>query len=171
MAAPPQPTRLEIYLNSSFEPDAEYVDGMIEERPKGEYDHSSWQHAIELWFAKHAAEWGIRVRSELRIQVTSDRFRVPDVTILDRTLPIEQIITHPPIAVFEILSPEDTVNRLLIKLADYEQMGIKTILLLNPGGKHFRYMAGNLEKLPEAAFDLPGSVCRFDLQEIQKLLD
>jgi Uma2 family endonuclease len=171
VAAAPQLTPLEFYLNSSFEPDAEYVNGAIEERPMGEYDHSTWQHAIELWFASHAAEWGIRVRPELRVQVAPDRFRVPDVTILDRNLPVEQIITHPPVAVFEILSPEDTVARMLTKLADYEQMGIRTILLLDPGGQHFRYASGSLQKLTETAFDLTGSVCRFDLQEIQKLLD
>ena len=171
MAAAPQLTPLEIYLNSSFEPDAEYVDGEIEERPMGEYDHSTWQHAIELWFSRHSAEWGIRVRPELRIQVATHRFRVPDVTILDRNLPIEQVITHPPIAVFEILSPEDTVARILTKLADYEKMGIRTILLLNPEGQHHRYLSGGLEKLTETTFDLPGSPCRFNLEEIQKLLD
>ena len=171
MAAAPQPTPLEVYLHSSFEPDAEYVDGFIEERPMGEYDHSTWQHAIELWFANHATEWGIRVRPELRVQVAPDRFRVPDVTVLDRSLPIEQIITNPPIAVFEILSPEDTVNRMLNKLADYERMGIRTILLIDPAGKYYRFLSGNLEKLAETAFDLPGSTCRFDLEEIQKLLD
>ena len=65
---------VEVYLNSSFEPDAEYVDGVIEARPMGEFEHSSWQHAIELWFAQHAKEWGIRVRPELRVQVSTGQF-------------------------------------------------------------------------------------------------
>jgi Uma2 family endonuclease len=173
MAAAAQPTfvPLETYLASSFEPDAEYVDGVIEERPVGEYDHSSWQHAIEIWFSQHATEWGIRVRPELRVQVKPDNFRVPDVTILDRNLPVEQVITHPPLAVFEILSPEDTVTRMMSKLADYERMGIRAILVLDPNGRHFRYAAGRLEPLPAEPFDLPGSACRFDLAEIEKLLD
>ncbi len=47
---------VEVYLRSSYEPDAEYVDGAIEERPMGEYDHSSWQEAIILWFRQHTAE-------------------------------------------------------------------------------------------------------------------
>jgi Uma2 family endonuclease len=162
---------VEVYLNSSYEPDAEYVDGVIEARPMGEFDHSSWQHAIELWFSKQAKDWGIRVRPELRVQVSSGNFRVPDVTILDRNLPVEQIITHPPIAVFEILSPEDTVTRMMTKLAEYEQMGIQTILVLDPNGKHFRYSQGRLELLPAPIFDLPGSACRFDLAGIEKLLD
>jgi Uma2 family endonuclease len=162
---------LEVYLSASYEPDAEYVNGVIEERPMGEFDHSSWQHAIELWFARYAKDWQIRVRPELRVQVSTGNFRVPDVTVLDRNLPVEQVITHPPIAVFEILSPEDTVTRMMTKLADYEQMGIRSILVLNPDGKHFRYCEGRLEPLPSTAFDLPGSACRFDLAEIEKLLD
>lgn len=174
MAATAQTTHvpLEVYLTTAFEPDAEYVNGVIEERSMGEYDHSSWQHALELWFAHHAQEWGIRVRPELRIQVSEGNFRVPDVTVLDRNLPIEQVITHPPLAVFEVLSPEDTVNRLLTKLAEYEQMGVPTILVIDPkDGRHLRYSDGALEPLPSESFDLPGSACRFDLAGIEKLLD
>lgn len=163
---------LEVYLSTAYEPDAEYVNGVIEERPKGEFDNSSWQHALELWFAQHAREWGIRVRPELRVQVAEGNFRVPDVTILDRNQPVEQVIIRPPLAVFEILSPEDTVNRLLEKLADYEQMGIPTILVIDPtSGRHLHYRGGALEPLPPEPFDLAGSSCRFDLAGIQKLLD
>jgi Uma2 family endonuclease len=174
MAATPQITQvpLEVYLQTVYEPDAEYVDGVIEERPMGEFDHSSWQHALELWFARHAHEWSIRVRPELKIQVSEGNFRVPDVTVLDRNQPKEQVITRPPLAVFEILSPEDTVTRLLTKLADYERMGVSTILVIDPkAGHHLRYSNGALAPLPPEPFDLPGSACRFDLVEIEKLLD
>ena len=137
----------------------------------GEYDHSSWQHAVQLWFAQHAQEWGIRVRPELRVQVAATQFRVPDVTILDRNLPVEQVVTHPPIAVIEILSPEDALSRMMIRLAAYEKMGIQTILVLNPRGNHFRFMHGSLEMLPAEPFELPGSACCFDIAQIEKLLD
>jgi Uma2 family endonuclease len=171
MAAQTQPTPIEVYLSSSFEPDAEFVHGAIEERPMGENEHSAWQQALALWFGQHAHEWNIRVRPELRVQVSPENFRVPDVVLLDRSLPAERFATHPPLAVFEILSPEDTLARMMTKLADYQAMGIPTILLLDPEGKHFRYRNGGLEPLTETAFDLPGSACRFDLEEIQKLLD
>jgi Uma2 family endonuclease len=173
MAATAQVTHVpvEVYLKSSYEPDAEYVDGVIEERPMGEWDHSSWQHAIEFWFAQHAKEWNIHVRPGLRVQVQPGNFRVPDVAVTDRNRPVEQIITYPPIAVFEILSPEDTVLRMMTKLGEYEWMGIQTILILDPNGKHFRYRKGSLEALLSESFDLPGSLCRFDLAEIVKLLD
>jgi Uma2 family endonuclease len=174
MAAPTQVARvpLEVYLRTSYEPDAEFVDGVIEERPAGQYDHSAWQHAIELWFAQNAREWDIRARPELRVQVSDANYRVPDVSILDRTQPIEQIITHPPIAVFEILSPEDSLSRMMTKLADYERMGIKTIVVIDPeSGRHRKYVSGSLLPLPSEPFNLPGSACRFDLAKIEKLLD
>ena len=162
---------LEIYLKSSYEPDAEYVDGVIEERPMGEWSHADWQAAILEFFRRQRIEWNIRAAAELRVQVSKNRFRVPDVTILDRNLPVEQIVTHAPIAVFEVLSPEDSLNRMMTKLADYESMGIKTILVLDPKGSHFRFAAGRLEPLPVEPFNLPGSACRFDLSAIEKLLD
>ena len=162
---------LEVYLRSSYEPDAEYVDGVIEERSVGEWNHADWQAAIMEYFRSRRIEWNIRAAAEVRVQVRKYNFRVPDVTVLDRNLAVEQVITHPPIAVFEVLSPEDSVTRMMTKLDDYEQMGIQTILVLDPGGKHFRFRAGALEPLTETAFDLPGSKCRFDLAEIEKLLD
>ena len=37
---------VETYLRMESEPDCEYVDGQIEERPLPEYDHSTWQTAL-----------------------------------------------------------------------------------------------------------------------------
>jgi Uma2 family endonuclease len=158
---------LDVYLRSSWEPDAEYVDGEIEERPMGEYDHADWQSAIQRFFLNHAAEWNLRVLPELRIQVAPTRFRVPDVTLLDRHQPLEQVITRPPIAVFEVLSPEDTTLRLKRKLEDYEAMGIRQIWVVDPERSTFeRYQGRAL--VPHHRFEHPGMA--FDLHEIESLL-
>jgi Uma2 family endonuclease len=162
---------VEEYLRSSFEPDAEYVDGQIEERAVGENDHSAWQAAICAWFQHQLQTGQIRVRPELRVQVAPTRFLVPDVTLLDRNRPIEPIATHPPVAVFEILSPADTLRRVMTKCGMYEKMGIQTILVIDPEGPKYRYVAGRLEPLELRAFDLPGCSARFDLDGIDKLLD
>jgi Uma2 family endonuclease len=162
---------VEVYLNSSYEPDAEYVGGVIEARPTGEWNHADWQAAILEFFRSRRHEWNIKAAAELRVQVAAGNIRVPDVTVTDRSKPVEQVITHPPIAVFEILSPEDTLTRMMTKLGDYERMGIQTILVIDPNGRNFSYSRGGLELLPAEAFDLAGSACRFDLAEIEKLLD
>ncbi len=45
------------YLSSDlYEPAADYVDGAVEERPMGEFDHTTWQLAITRWFLKHEVE-------------------------------------------------------------------------------------------------------------------
>ncbi|MBV8631062.1 MAG: Uma2 family endonuclease, partial [Silvibacterium sp.] len=98
----------------------------------GEYDHASWQDAILAWFRQHAQEWNVRSKPELRVQVAPTRYRVPDVTVLDRDRPIEQIITRAPIAVFEVLSPEDSMTRMMRKLNDYAAMGIPQIWVIDP---------------------------------------
>ncbi len=161
---------LELYLHSSYEPDAEYVDGEIEERAVGEFDHASWQNAIQKWFWKNEDKWNIRVRPELRVQVSRTRFRVPDVTVLDRSQPIEQIITRPPIAVFEVLSPEDTHSRLMRKLGDYATMGIPQIWVIDPREGSFRCYR-NDQLLLSSQFDEPAKAIRFDMHEIEALLD
>jgi Uma2 family endonuclease len=161
---------LEVYLRSSgYEPDAEYVDGKIEERPMGEFDHAAWQLAIIKWFLRHEEEWNIDVLPELRVQAAPTRFRVPDVTVLDRSLPVEQIITHPPIAVFEVLSPEDTFSRLKRKLEDYRTMGIPHIWIIDPeDGSFSRFEDSQLNR--REFFSDPARGINFDMNVIKGLL-
>jgi Uma2 family endonuclease len=161
---------IEEYLRTNSEPDCEYVAGVIELRTPAELDHSSWQSALCVWFADREAEWNLRAFPSLRVRVSADRFRVPDVTLLSRSAPREQIITHPPLAVFEILSPEDSMTRILEKLADYERMGIEAIWVIEPKRQLFyRYRDGQLT--PGTAFELPGGEFSVALAEIAALVD
>jgi len=161
---------VEVYLRSCYEPDAEYVDGEIEERAVGEYDHADWQQAILTWFSQHKKDWRIRVFAELRIQVATTRFRVADVTVLDRGQPVEQIITHPPVAVFEILSPEDSLQRLKRKLEDYVAMGIPEIWVIDPqDGTYYRYQERQL--LRNDSFSYPAKDIAFPMDRIKECLD
>jgi Uma2 family endonuclease len=161
---------VDVYLRSSYEPDAEYVDGEIEERHAGEYDHSSWQAAICSWFGQHAQDWKVRVRPALRIRVAATRFRVPDVTVLDRDRAIEQIITRPPLAVFEVLSPEDSLQRLKRKLEDYRTMGIPEIWVIDPqDGAYYRYEERQL--LRNDSFSHAAHGIFFEMNRIKDQLD
>ncbi|MGA3371718.1 MAG: Uma2 family endonuclease [Terracidiphilus sp.] len=170
MAATANLISVEEYLKTTADPDCEYVAGVVEERAVGEYDHATWQMILAGYFLAREKELGIVSRPELRVQTGPENFRVPDVTLLSRTSPREQIITHPPLAVFEILSPEDSMTRTLEKLADYERMGIKAIWMIEPKRQlYYRYRDGQLT--PEAIFELPGSDFRVPLAEIAALVD
>jgi Uma2 family endonuclease len=160
------------YLRSGsiYEPDAEYVDGVIVERPMGQWDHSTWQQAIQLWFTAHKDDWEIRVRPELRIRVSPTRVRIPDVTVLDREQPIEQVLTRPPLAVFEVLSPEDTMPRTMRRLADFAAMGVPHIWVIDPEtGSCFQFADGQVR--PGTHFGSPGDRIHFALSEMEAFLD
>ena len=113
---------------------------------------------------------GILARAELRVQTGPENFRVPDVTLLSRSAPREQIITHAPLAVFEILSSEDTMTRTLERLADYERMGIGAIWVIEPKKQqYFRYRGGQLA--PGSVFELPGSGFSVPFSEFAALVE
>ena len=70
MPAPlPQATLISVeeYLATSYRPDCDYVDGRIEERNLGEYDHSSLQTAIGAYFfARRNGTLRLSLSSECR---------------------------------------------------------------------------------------------------------
>ncbi len=137
---------VEEYLHSTYEPDAEYVDGIIEERNVGEDRHSEWQAALTHFFMINRREWNIRVRPELRTKTSERRYRVPDIAILDAALAREPIATVPPLIAIEILSPEDRLSRLVVRLADFEAMGVPAIYVIDPvDNSLLRFKQGRLE--------------------------
>jgi Uma2 family endonuclease len=131
-AATHLPISVSEYLHTSYRPDCDYVDGVIEERNLGELDHAELQGAFLLYLSQYKLEWGIRALPEIRVQTSPTRFRIADVCIVSVTAPREQIIQTPPIAVIEILSPEDRVPRYSERLDDYRSMGVRHIWVIDP---------------------------------------
>ncbi len=122
---------VEEYLATSYRPDCDYVDGRIEERNLGEFDHSSLQTAIAIYLGSRQKQLGITVVVEQRVQVSATRFRIPDVcVVLGKTN--EQIFRTPPFLCIEILSPEDRMSRVEQRIGDYLQMGVRYVWLLEP---------------------------------------
>jgi Uma2 family endonuclease len=120
------------YLNSSYSPDRDFVDGRVEERNVGEHDHAALQAALILWFGQRQTEWHIEVLPEQRMRVSPTRFRVPDICLVSLDEPVEQILTKPPLACIEILSPEDTLRRMQERVSDYRAFGVPNIWVLDP---------------------------------------
>jgi Uma2 family endonuclease len=121
------------YLAASYSPDREYVDGVLEERYLGQYDHARLQTVLAAWFLRREREWNVRVVVEQRVQVSPTRFRVPDVAVFDRAQSVEQVFTRPPLIVIEVLSPEDTWRRMEERVKDYLDFGVPHVWILDPG--------------------------------------
>jgi Uma2 family endonuclease len=117
----------EEYLRSSYRTDRDYVNGEVQKRNSGEFDHAAVQMFLGNWFFQHRDEWQLHVLPEMRIRASATRVRIADICLMARSQPVEQVLTKPPLAVIEILSPEHRISRYAQRLADYRQMGIQNI--------------------------------------------
>jgi Uma2 family endonuclease len=153
------------YLKSSYRPDCDYVDGRVEERNVGEHDHAALQAELIFWFRQRREEWNIEVLPEQRVQVSPTRFRVPDVCLVSLDQPVEQILTKPPLACIEILSPEDTMRRMQERIDDYRRLGVANIWILDPGTRR-GYDCRPSGWLEATEFEIPNTPIRLVLSEI-----
>jgi Uma2 family endonuclease len=128
-------TSLAEYLRTSYRPDCDYVDGEVRERNLGEFDHAAVQAFLTSWFYQHRHDWALQVLPEMRIRVSAARVRIADVCLVERSHPVEQVLTHAPLAVIEILSPEDRISRYHERLTDYRGMGIQNVWVIDTSAR------------------------------------
>lgn len=161
------------YLHMSFEHDADYVDGRIEERPVGELDHADLQSILVTLFRNHRKEWGIRAVTEYRVQVAPTRFRVPDVTVMDRSKPRTAILREAPMLCIEILSPEDRWSRMQLRLEDYFRMGVPTVWVFDPEFRSVHVLSAQAAPVEHhsGTLRLPNTPVEVSIDEVFALLD
>ncbi|MEO8657007.1 MAG: Uma2 family endonuclease [Bryobacteraceae bacterium] len=120
---------VEQYLNTAYDPDVEYVDGVLVERNVGDWLHSLIQSNI--LFALRKKYPSLKVVPELRSQTTATRFRLPDITVLMAPPQTRYLLEAALIAV-EILSEDDRMTQVVEKLTEYEAKGIRNIWVIDP---------------------------------------
>jgi len=120
------------YLHTSYDPDCDYVDGAIVERNVGERDHSELQGEIYAYFRSLGRKLKIRPYIEQRVQVSSSRFRIPDICVVHGARPTEQIFTKPPLIAIEILSKDDRVSAMQERIDDYLNFGVRYVWVIDP---------------------------------------
>lgn len=130
------------YLNTSYRPDREYVDGELRERNLGKYEHARVQALLAIWFGIREAAWGVQVLTEQRLQVAPGRVRVPDLAVV-MAGPQPDILTDPPLLVIEILSPDDTYSDTQERAQDYRAMGVETVWIIDPKTRTGRVCSGS----------------------------
>jgi Uma2 family endonuclease len=121
---------VEEYLKTVYRPDRDYVDGVVEERNLGEWDHSSVQTQFVIFFSKFR-DIGLRAVTELRVRVRETKYRIPDV-VVTRGKPDEQVLTKPPLLCIEILSRGDTVSQTNERVRDYLDFGVPVVWVVDP---------------------------------------
>lgn len=134
MATAAVATRMSVeeYLRTPFRPDVDFVDGVIEERNLGEWDHSRLQAVLLRLLGDYEDAWDVYVSPELRVQTSATRYRVPDVCVTDARNATEQIPTKAPLLCIEVKSPEDRMSRMLVRVKDFHRMGVGQVWLFDP---------------------------------------
>jgi Uma2 family endonuclease len=122
---------LEEYLNTEYEPDCDYVDGVFEERNVGKNRHSETQSLIVGLLLALRRQYGFRVMTEQRVQVSPTRVRIPDVCLVPRE-DRDEVTQRPPLLWVEVLSPDDRFSQVLNRLQDCLRFGVKTIWIIDP---------------------------------------
>jgi Uma2 family endonuclease len=123
------------YLSQTYEPDCDFVDGELEERNVGEEQHSELQGILAGVFRNMRLEWKVRSLPEVRIRVSANRYRIPDICLVPRSRPRQlkgSVISYAPILCVEILSPEDRMSRVQSKVNEYVRMGVQGVWVIDP---------------------------------------
>ena len=164
---------LDAFLRRDYENEreCEFVDGRLEERTGGESDHGMLHAAVASWFGEHRSAWGIQCAMSYSMRVSATRIRVPDIVVMGDKLR-ENIRPTPPLLCIEILAPEDTLARLLPRLNDIAQMGVKNIWLIDPIDRAaFVYTGQGLRLVEETRMTIADSPIYLDLPELFSALD
>ena len=164
---------VEQYLRTSYRPDCDYVDGEVQERNLGERWHSSVQMMIGVIFGRHVRDWGFIPLSDQRAQVSPTRYRVPDVCVVSSAEPFTPILHNAPVLCVEILSPEDRFSRILERVEEYLQMGVREVWIIDPRTREIWTATGDGRPTPFAGGELTlqGTSVRVSAPEIFALID
>ena len=162
----------DLYLRTIFHPDCDFVDGRIEERNVGEFEHSMVQKMLMRLFGDHEREWGVLCAPECRLQVAATRCRVPDVMVLRRGKKYTGVIHDAPLLCIEVLSPEDTWARIRERLDDYLAMGVAHIWCFEPETREVRINTSEgFVKVVEPELAIPGTQIRITISAVFSALD
>lgn len=157
---------LSAYLETSYRPDCEYLEGELLERNAGEFDHGRLQILLSRYLANREKQWGILTIVETRVQVKAKRFRVPDITVLTAP-PSGQIIQEPPFLCIEILSPSDRMAEMQERIDDYLNFGVRYVWLIHPKTRRaFVYTADGVWEAKDGILSTEGPQIRVSLADL-----
>ncbi len=177
MAALPTLPRVPVeeYLTSSYpDGDREFVDGEVLARSVGTPGHSALQKIPIVHLAAFEKSLQIAVRPECRTRIEETRYRVPDVAVMQRLFrQNERVVLDPPLAVIEILSPDDRMRDTLQRFREFEKLGVRYIVQMDPEDRTtFAFVNGDLVRRDFAVFYVPDrGTIPFDTRELLARLD
>ena len=90
------PISVEEYLATAWHPDCDFIDGEVRERTIGEFSHGRMQVNIGVWLRAREKEWRFLAVPEVRLQLSTSTFRIPDLMLIASDAPREEIVRTAP---------------------------------------------------------------------------
>src|SRR5690242_12629804 len=112
MGATATSVTLDEYLNTSYESDMEFVDGILVRRNVGAPLHGLLQVSVPAYFHQFRQSHRLKVFSGTRLLVNrrTGRHRIPDVMAVETPVQKGRVVHDVPVIVVEIKSPDDTFD-------------------------------------------------------------
>lgn len=163
------------YLETSYRPDCDWIEGERIERNMGEKPHNRIQQFLCQYLGNREREWNILVYPEQRVQTSADHYRVADVCVTRRGEREEQdalIVTAPPLLCVEILSGNDGLIDMQDRVDDYIGMGTAQVWIVDPFRRRAYLASGQGFVQPEEkVLTVAGTAIRVALEEMFAALD
>lgn len=84
----------------------------------------------------------------------------------------DRVVIDAPLLIVEVLSPDDRTRDTLRRFQEYENLGVRYILQMDPDDRTtHRFVNGDLVRRDLTTLDTPSGPLRFDTQALLALLD
>src|SRR5947209_4511355 len=119
----------------------------IETTIEGTQLHSRLQKLLTVYFSRYEKSHRLEVFPEARLLVNAatGRHRIPDVMVVAIPYQKGSVVVDVPVIVVEIKSPGDTFDDIVGRCFDYEKLGVRNIVVMDPDSKRaWLFEQGNL---------------------------
>jgi Uma2 family endonuclease len=97
----------------------------------------------------------LHVLTSVRVRIDDRRYRVPDLTVLERPYQQGDFVTDVPAVTVEIKAPEDTFDYVMDKCFEYQAFGVPNIVLMDPDNRRaWLFEQNNLRLLTGSSVQL-----------------
>ena len=124
---------VEEYLGKSYDPNCEYIDGVLRPKPMPTYEHAKMEYRTTSLI--NGLDLGFDAVPEQTVRLRETKYLIPDVAV-QRVSELQRPYPTKPIHLcIEILSPEDRFSEVVRKCEDYHAWGVKYCWIIDPEAK------------------------------------
>jgi len=163
---------LDLYLQRTYRPDCDYIDGEVRERNAGYYPHSAAMMVVGTILHEFAKATNTVALFSVRVRVSEDCVLVPDVCLAHRTRPREDVIVTPPLLCVEILADEDGLLAMQDRVNRFVAMGVEHIWVIDQRAR-YGWAAGarGFEQPVDGALRVAGTAIAVSIADVFAQLD